>query len=76
MRSAISVPQQLPKVRGLRVLDTSLALSIKTERGRGGTIEDVAFDGVHISGTGCSARRSSRAEPHSAGRAKPVRLKP
>eukprot|EP00937_MAST-01D_sp_MAST-1D-sp2_P001843 g1843.t1 len=42
-------------VRGLRVLDTSLALSIKTERGRGGTIEDVAFDGVHISGTGCSA---------------------
>ena len=42
-------------VRGLHTRDTSLALSIKTERGRGGVIEDVTFENVRVRGTGCAA---------------------
>lgn len=42
-------------VRHFTVAGTELGLSIKTERGRGGTIEDCSFENVTIRGTGCAA---------------------
>jgi polygalacturonase len=42
-------------VRHFEVDGTELGLSIKTERGRGGTIEDCSFENVTIRGTGCAA---------------------
>ena len=46
-------------VRNLAVVDTELGLSIKSERGRGGVIEDVLFDGVRIEGSACPALQLS-----------------
>ena len=42
-------------VAGLAVAHTELALSVKTERGRGATIEDIQFEDVSIHGTACPA---------------------
>ena len=42
-------------VRHFEVDDTELGLSIKTERGRGGIVEDCSFENVTIRGTGCAA---------------------
>lgn len=42
-------------VRDLRSAGTELGLSIKSERGRGSTIEDVHFEDVVIAGSGCAA---------------------
>ena len=42
-------------VRQFHVEGTELGLSVKTERGRGGVIEDLTFEHVTIQGSGCAA---------------------